>query len=122
MSAVPVAPQALQDPATESIEPPSVDRELLSVRILHQACAHCPLGGRLPDTQQDRRVKQAEVEVKVEQRPDFLHLSLGLSLNLLESRRTFSASCYRMNSELRGWITRGGSDYGRRGAQRDQGS
>jgi hypothetical protein len=45
MSAVPVAPQPLQDPATESIEPPSVDRELMSVRILHQACAHCPLGG-----------------------------------------------------------------------------
>ena len=29
-----------------------------------------------------QRVKQAEVEVKVEPRPDFLHLSLGLSLNL----------------------------------------
>ena len=34
MSAVPVAPQALQDPATESIEPPSVDREL--ARIIHE--------------------------------------------------------------------------------------
>ena len=30
MSAVPVAPQALQDPDAESIEPPSVDRELKS--------------------------------------------------------------------------------------------
>ena len=27
MSAVPVAPQALQDPAAESIEPPSVEHE-----------------------------------------------------------------------------------------------
>ena len=44
MSAVPVAPQALQDPDVESIEPPSVDSELKSGRILHQACAHCPLG------------------------------------------------------------------------------
>jgi hypothetical protein len=44
MSAVPVALQALQDPAAESIEPPSVDRELKSGRILHQACAHCPHG------------------------------------------------------------------------------
>ena len=34
MSAVPVAPQALQDPAAESIEPPSVDREL--ARIIHE--------------------------------------------------------------------------------------
>ena len=32
--------------------------------------------------QQDIRARQAEVEVKVERRPDFLHLSLGLSLNL----------------------------------------
>ena len=31
---------------------------------------------------QDSRARQAEVEVKVERRPDFLHLSLGLSLNL----------------------------------------
>jgi hypothetical protein len=29
-----------------------------------------------------RHTRQAEVEVKVERRPDFLHLSLGLSLNL----------------------------------------
>jgi len=42
MSAVPVAPQALQDPDIESIEPPSVDREMKSGRILQQACAHCP--------------------------------------------------------------------------------
>jgi len=34
MSAVPVAPQALQDPVAESIEPPSVDREL--TRIIHE--------------------------------------------------------------------------------------
>jgi hypothetical protein len=31
---------------------------------------------------QDTRARQAEVEVKVERRPDFLHLSLRLSLNL----------------------------------------
>ena len=31
---------------------------------------------------QDSRARQAEVEVKVERRLDFLHLSLGLSLNL----------------------------------------
>jgi hypothetical protein len=42
---------------------------------------------------QDSRARQTEVEVEVEQRPDFFHLSLGLSLNLLESWRTFSASC-----------------------------
>ena len=30
MSAVPLAPQALQDPDIESIEPPSVDREMKS--------------------------------------------------------------------------------------------
>jgi hypothetical protein len=51
MSAVPVAPQALQDPVAESIEPPSIDRELKSGRILHQACAHCPLGGDIPESQ-----------------------------------------------------------------------
>ena len=27
-------------------------------------------------------MRQAEIEVKVERRPDFLHLSLGLSFNL----------------------------------------
>jgi hypothetical protein len=42
MSAVPVAPQALQDPDIESIEPPSVNREMKSGRILQQACADCP--------------------------------------------------------------------------------
>jgi len=42
MSAVPVAPQALQDPDVESIGPPSVDRETKNGRILQQACAHCP--------------------------------------------------------------------------------
>jgi len=31
---------------------------------------------------QDSRARQAEVEVKVERRSDFVHLSLGLSLNL----------------------------------------
>lgn len=51
MSAIPVAPQALQDPAAESIEPPSVDREPKSGRILHQACAHCPLAGYVPESQ-----------------------------------------------------------------------
>jgi len=40
-----------------------------------------------------QRVKQAEVEVKVERRFDLLNLSLSLSLNLSESWRTFSASC-----------------------------
>jgi hypothetical protein len=54
MSAVPVTPQALQDPDAESIKPPSVDRELKSGRILQQACAHCP-----PDREiRDWRVRQ----------------------------------------------------------------
>ena len=43
MSAALVAPQALQDPAAESIEPPSINHDLKSGRILHQACADCPL-------------------------------------------------------------------------------
>ena len=51
MSAVPVAPQALQDPAAESIQSPSVGRELKNGRILHQACAHCPPGGNVPESQ-----------------------------------------------------------------------
>jgi len=51
MSATPVIPQALQDPDDESIESPSVDRELKSGRILHQACAHCPLDAALPVSQ-----------------------------------------------------------------------
>jgi hypothetical protein len=42
---------------------------------------------------QGSRARQTEVKVEVEQRPDFFHLSLGLSLNLLESWRAFSASC-----------------------------
>jgi hypothetical protein len=37
--------------------------------------------------------RQAEVEVKVEQRSDSFFLSLDLSLNLPKSWRTFSASC-----------------------------
>jgi hypothetical protein len=40
-----------------------------------------------------QQAKQAEVEVKVERRSDSCNLSLGLSLNLSESWRTFSASC-----------------------------
>ncbi len=51
MSAVPVAPQALQDPAANSIESPPVDRELKSGRILHQACAHCLLDADVPESQ-----------------------------------------------------------------------
>ena len=51
MSAVPLAPQALQDPTAESIDPPSVDRELMSGQILHQACAGCPLGGDIPESE-----------------------------------------------------------------------
>ena len=31
---------------------------------------------------QDSRARQAEVEVKVERRPDFLHFSLDLNVNL----------------------------------------
>ena len=40
---------------------------------------------------QDRRARLAEVEVKVEveRRPDVLHLSLGLSLNLLMTLADF---------------------------------
>jgi len=33
-------------------------------------------------------MKQAEVEAKVERRPDFLHLSLGLSLDLQDRPNT----------------------------------
>ena len=39
-----------------------------------------------------QRVKQAEVEFKVERRSESRDLSLGLNLNLAESWRTFSAS------------------------------
>ena len=39
-------------------------------------------------------MKQVEVEIKVERRSDSFHLSLKLSLNLPESWRTFSASCW----------------------------
>lgn len=42
MSAVAATPQALQDPAAESIKSPSVNRELKNVRILHHAFLHCP--------------------------------------------------------------------------------
>ena len=79
MSAVPVAPQALQDPDTEPIESPPVNRELKSGRILHQACAHCPLGWK-----HTRRV-------------DLVHLVYSVFC-----WRTFLASCYRMNREMPG--------------------
>ena len=50
MSAVAVAPQALQGPVVESIKSPSVNRVRKSGRILHQARAHCPLGCELCET------------------------------------------------------------------------
>jgi hypothetical protein len=54
MSAVPVAPQALQDPDVESIEPPSVDHEMKSGRILQQACARCPPDRETGETESSR--------------------------------------------------------------------
>jgi hypothetical protein len=44
---------------------------------------------------QDSRAKQAEAEVKIalEQRPDFPHLSRGLSWHRIESCQTIFASC-----------------------------
>jgi hypothetical protein len=53
----------------------------------------------MQDTQEGRparpqQVRHAEVEVKVERKSDSFFLSLDLSLNLPESWRTFSASCY----------------------------
>jgi hypothetical protein len=44
---------------------------------------------------QDSRAKHAKAEVKIalEQRPDFPHLSRGLSWNRIESSQTILASC-----------------------------
>ena len=78
MSAVPVAPQALQDPDAESIEPPSVDRELMSGRILHQACAHCPLAEDVPKSQtvhfHSRCIAGFGETISVQQNIDDLHV------------------------------------------------
>ncbi len=61
MSATPTAPQALQNPDDESIESPSVDRELKSGRILHQARAHCPLGRETGGTGETRWNKSPHI-------------------------------------------------------------
>lgn len=74
MSAVPVAPQALQDPDVESIEPPSIDRELKSGRILQQACAHCP-----PDRRHARLGDLVHLVYSV------CLVYLGYSLSLIQS-------------------------------------
>jgi len=108
------------DAAQRFRDEPSRIMRALSGRILHQACAHCPLGGRFPGTQGHRwpaGLGQARSiwsvssvwsvsfiwlfgfsgsSVKTNQIDQMNQTDRTDQMNKTDWR-TFSASCYRMN-------------------------